>query len=114
MKMHNDLSDIFTGIELFQRHIPNYRVREGNQPYQAMPRMVAYALQEPLQIEVDSLEKQHVRVPLDIDEYQNGVTALCWSQRQVVRFGYALFGVVKQSPTKRARQIKKTSCNSTP
>ena len=43
-------------------------MREGNHPYQAPPRRVAYALQEPLREELDMLWKQQIIVSLGIDE----------------------------------------------
>ena len=47
MKIHNDFSDIFTGICCFEGTL-KLQVREGSQPYEVPPRRVAYALQEPL------------------------------------------------------------------
>ena len=43
-------------------------VTDGNHPYQAKPRRVAYALQEPLKDELNRLQKQQIIVPLDVDE----------------------------------------------
>ena len=47
MKIHNTFSNIFSGISCFEGTF-KLQVREGSCPYQAPPREVAYALQEPL------------------------------------------------------------------
>ena len=43
MKIHNDFSDIFTGIGCFKGTL-RLQVREGSHPYQSPSRRVAYAL----------------------------------------------------------------------
>ena len=83
MRIHNDFSGIFTGIGCFKGMF-KLQVREGSHLHQALPRKVTNALQEPLQEELDKLQKQEIIVLLDIDE-----TFECWSQRQMVRLGYA-------------------------
>ena len=47
MKIHNEFSNVFTSIDCFKGTF-KLQVREGNHPYQAPPRRVAYTLQEPL------------------------------------------------------------------
>ena len=44
------------------------QVREGSQPYQALPRRVVYALWEPLREELEQLQKQQIIVLLAVDE----------------------------------------------
>ena len=61
---HSKLSDVFTGIGCFEG-LFELRKREGSCPYQAPPRTVAYALQQPLK---ERLQKQQIIVPLDVDE----------------------------------------------
>ena len=66
-RIHNEFSDIFTGIGCFEG-IFKLRVKEGSCPYQALPRRVAHTLQWPLEEELDPLQKQQITVPLDVDE----------------------------------------------
>ena len=67
MKIHNEFSDNFTSIGCFKGTF-KLQVREGSHPYQALPRRVAYALQEQLWEELDRLQKHQIIVPLDTDE----------------------------------------------
>ena len=56
-KIHNDFSDVFTGIGCFDGTF-KLQVREGSHLYQAPPRRVAYTLQEPLKEELERFQKQ--------------------------------------------------------
>ena len=51
-KIHNEFSDVFTGIGCFEGTF-KFRVKEGSHPYLAPPRRVAYTLQQPLKEELD-------------------------------------------------------------
>ena len=42
-------------------------MREGSQPYLALPRRVAYVLQDALSEDLERLQRQQIIVPLDID-----------------------------------------------
>ena len=57
----------FSGIGCFEG-IFKLQVRKGSCPYQAPPRRLAYALQEPLKEELNRLHKQQIIVPLGVDE----------------------------------------------
>ena len=48
MKIYNDFSDIFTGTSCSEGTF-KLQVREGNHPYKALPKKIAYVLQEPVQ-----------------------------------------------------------------
>ena len=67
MKIYKDFSDVFMAINYFEGMF-KLQVREGSHPYQALPRRVAHALQEPLQDELDRLQTQEVIIHLDINE----------------------------------------------
>ena len=66
-KIHNNFSDIFTGIGCFKGTI-KLQVREDSCLYQVQSRRVAYALQEPIREELDRLQKRKEMVLLDVDE----------------------------------------------
>ena len=66
-KIHSDFSDIFMSVSWFYGTF-KLQVRKGSHPYQALPRRVAYALQEPLKEDLERLQKQQLIVPLDFDE----------------------------------------------
>ena len=57
----------FTGIGCFEDTF-KLHVREGSCPYQAPPKRVSYALQEPLWEKLDRLSKQQIIVYIDVDE----------------------------------------------
>ena len=65
--IHNEFSDIFSGIAHVEGMF-RLQVKKGSQPYQAPPRKVVYALQEPLREEVKELQKQQTTVLLGVDE----------------------------------------------
>ena len=58
-------------------HSP-YLVKEGNNPYQAPLRNVAYNLQKPLEEELEWLEKQQIMAPLGFDKNMRIVQQLCF------------------------------------
>ena len=60
------------------------QVKEGTKPYQALPRHMAYALQEPCKRELDCLHEQQIIVPQEMIWYMSGAAAFCWSQNQMV------------------------------
>ena len=51
-RIHNEFSDIFKGTGSFDGMF-SFHVKEGIQPCQALPRRVAYVLQEPLREELE-------------------------------------------------------------
>ena len=59
---HSKCSNVFMEIGCFKGTF-KLRLREGSHPYQAIPRRVAYALQQPHKEEVDKLQKQEIIVP---------------------------------------------------
>ena len=67
MKIHNDFSNVFIVIDCFEG-MSKMQMRDSSHPYQALPRRVAYVLQEPLQEELNKLKQQQIIVPAGIDE----------------------------------------------
>ena len=69
-KIHMQFSDIFIGISCYGGFEGTFKLwmREGSYQLLAPPRIVVYALQKPLQEDLDKLQKQQIIVPLDIDE----------------------------------------------
>ena len=53
-KILNEFSVVFKGIGQFEG-IFTLQVKDGSQPYQMLPKSVAYALQEPLREELGGL-----------------------------------------------------------
>ena len=51
-EIHSKFGDIFSAIGFYEGTL-KLLVREGSQPYQTPPRMVAYVLQEPLKEELE-------------------------------------------------------------
>ena len=45
-------------------------------PYQALPRHVAYALQEPYEKEMERLLEHQIMVSLEVQKQLNGITAV--------------------------------------
>ena len=50
-KLHNEFSDVFSGIGCFEGTF-SLQVKDDSWPYQAIPRRVAYVLQETLKEEL--------------------------------------------------------------
>ena len=63
--------------------------RESSHQYWAPPRWVAYALQKPVQEELDRLQKWQIIVPLNIDETSEWCYSFVLVQKEMVRLGYA-------------------------
>ena len=68
-----------------------YSVLDKISPANAAPlRRVVYVLQEPLWEELDRIQKQHIIIPLDVDdETSEWYKSLVLVPRQMVRLGYA-------------------------
>ena len=65
--IHNELSNVFTGIGCFEGNF-ELRVKEGSHLYQALSRGMACALQQPLKKELDGLQGQQIILLLDVDK----------------------------------------------
>ena len=65
--IYSELSDEFMAIGYLGGTF-KLQMRKGSCPYQAPPRRVAYKLQEPLNEELEQLQKQQIIVPLDVYE----------------------------------------------
>ena len=66
-KIYNKFSDVLSGTGCFEGTFI-LQVKEGSKPYEAAPRRVACALQEPVKKELDRLQRQQVIVPLAVDK----------------------------------------------
>ena len=67
IRIHNELNDLFSGIVNFEGAF-SLQVKEGRHMYQAPPRRVVYAFQQPLKEELEWLQKQQIIVLLSVDE----------------------------------------------
>ena len=66
------------------------QVKEGNHPYQTPPRRVAYALQKPLQEELEQLQKQQLITLLGVDEASEWYNSLILVPRANGKVGLCL------------------------
>ena len=66
-KIHNEFSGAFVKNWVFWRHI-NITGKGGQLPYQKSHRRVANVVQEHLKEGLDWLQKQQIKVPLDVNE----------------------------------------------
>ena len=87
-RSHSEFSSVFVGIGCYGVTF-KLRVKEGSYSYQAPPRIVIYALQQPLKKELDRLQKQQITVPFDVNEHQSGATVSSWYPRPVAKCNYA-------------------------
>ena len=94
-KIHNDFSDVFTGISCFNGTF-KLQMREGSHLYQAPPRRVAFALLKPLSEELDRLQKQQIIVPLDVVETSECCNSFMLVPKQIERLAYAWIQLVKK------------------
>ena len=66
-KIHTRFGNVFNGIGCFEGTF-SLQLKPYSKPYQAPPRHVAYALQEPFKEELRCLQEMDIITPLDIDE----------------------------------------------
>ena len=66
-KVHEEFHDMFNGIGCFKGTF-SLQLKPDSKPYQAPPRCVVYALQKPLQEELEQLQQLDIISPLGIDE----------------------------------------------
>ena len=66
-RIYKEISNIFTCIGCFEGTF-KLSVKKSSQPYQAPSCRAAYTLQQPLERELDMLQKQLTLIPLDVDE----------------------------------------------
>ena len=62
-----DFKDIFTEIGCFDETL-SLQVKPDSKPYQVPPRHVAYKLQKPFRKELEWLQQQDIKTPLDMNE----------------------------------------------
>ena len=66
-KIHTRFGSVFNGIGCFKGTF-SLQLKPDSKPYQAPPRHVAYALQEPFKEELRCLQEMDIITPLGIDE----------------------------------------------
>ena len=70
-RIHYEFINVFTGIGSFEGTF-KLKVKEDSCPYQALPRWVTYALQQPVKGELNRWQEQKITVTLDVDEIFEG------------------------------------------
>ena len=66
-KIHNTYGYVFNGIGCFESMF-SLQLKPDSKPYQALPRHVAYALQNPFKEELKWLQELDIITPLGVDE----------------------------------------------
>ena len=66
-RIHTRFGNFFNGIESFEGTF-SLQLKPDSKPYQAPPRYVAYALQEPFKEELRCLQEMDIITPLGVDE----------------------------------------------
>ena len=62
-KIHNEYSDVFTGIRCFKCAF-SFQVKDDAKPYQVPPRYKAYTLEEPFNKELERIQEHQLLAPL--------------------------------------------------
>ena len=105
-KIHTRFGDVFNGIGCFEGTI-SLQLKPDSKPYQAPPRHVAYALQEPFKEELRCLQEIDIITPLGMNKTSewcnsfmlvpkaNGKVRLCLDP---ARLNQALIRPVHQGP----------------
>ena len=106
-KVHDKFNDVFNGIGCFKGTF-SLQLKPDSKPYQVPPRHVAYALQKPLQEELEQLQQLDIIAPLGIDKIlewcnsfvvvpkANGKVQLCLDP---ARLNQALIRPIHRGPT---------------
>ena len=66
-RIHTRFGNVFNGIGCFEGTF-SLQLKPDSKPYQAPPRHVAYALQEPFKEELRCLQEMDIIMPLGVDE----------------------------------------------
>ena len=86
--IQNEFSDVLTGSGCFEGMF-TLRLGEGSCPYQAPPRRVAYALQQPGKEELNRLQKQYIIISLDVHETSEWFNSSVLVPMPTARYDYA-------------------------